>query len=153
MGNMKKNLQGNAPKASVDARFNQQRFGNELAVKYVSLWKSVPKFKYTIAKIQRAAAFPPLKKQHSGSAAVLTAAVPAVPEPSLLPLRRALFISVLTLCSDICIHLGSYSSFLHLHHNNAQRTARTLWFYGACDNGEYINREKYSTATESISSS
>lgn len=130
----KKILQGNARRASLGAHFNQQRFGNALVVKYVSLLKSVPKFKYTIVKMQRVAEFPPLKKQRSRSADTLTAAVPAVPELSSLSLRRPVLVSVLSLCSDICIHPGSYSSFCHLHHNNTQRTAKTLWFHVACYN-------------------
>lgn len=134
MGNMK-SLQGEAPRAPMDAHLNQQKFGNVLGIRYDNCGKFVPKSKYTRVKIQKAAAFPLSQEAAFQSAAMLTTAVPAVSESSLLPLRSSILMSVLSLCSDICIHISSYSSFLHFHHNNTWHITKALWFYSACCNG------------------
>lgn len=122
----KESLQGKAPRAPLDAHFNQQRFGKASGIRYVNHLTSVPKSKYTRVKIQKAAAFPPSQEAAFQLAAMLTAAVPAVSESSSLPLRSAVLMSVLSLCSDICIHISSYSSFLHFHHNNTQHITKAL---------------------------
>lgn len=61
MGNVKRDSDIRAPRAHMDAHFNQQKFKNAMRFRYVNCGKMLPKSKYAMVKVQKGL---PSKKRH-----------------------------------------------------------------------------------------